>query len=591
MKSDASQGRRDTGAALLLAIVVATGISVALAAALGFAATSVKSSAESYQPAREALYTADAAVKIAAAHYRRLADGGLIADCADGTTTLQIDATTTVEVCDSQPDGHSFDNQDPGPEFGLMTTSKTLGIDLRTGTVRIAGGVYSAATATGPNGSTATNMLSIERGNLHAVGACDGNIEVATGYAQDCNASVVTVPVYTSGLDEAPAPGTAAGCSLTAGYWSATDFDTATGGCDVVHLQPGLHYLHDVDWTISNTVIGGTLSAGIDIDALDPTTDLPGACDVAAAGTMIVLGGTSSMTMNGQGSIEVCGMATTQGSEQVRIPLMGSDLALDGGGGVGTDVTFVPVAATDETTFTLSIPKKVGGTSGTRHQDVRLTTDASLAGATRLELSFTFSAASNTSLQVSATAAGASTPCTTATPTSGVPVDLTTCLTSINLPLTLRFTGTNPTGASKVITITGISVVASGIGASDGGDVALLDGADTDPVLSTTATNKFVVLHGVTYLPTRPIDLNVPNDAEVGASRALIVESITINAGGGSAGDDRPPIIGADLLQPGDGELTFDAWVDGNHWLTTRGQYTAATGPMSLTIDRWIVRR
>lgn len=586
MKSDASQGRRDIGAALLLAIAVVTGISVALAAALGFAATSVKSSAESYQPAREALYTADAAVKIAAAHYRRLADGGLIADCADGTTTLQIDATTTVEVCDSQADGHSFDNQDPGPEFGLMTTSKTLGIDLRTGTIRIAGGVYSAATATGPSGSTTTNMLSIERGNLHAVGACDGNIEVATGYAQDCNASVVTVPVYTSGLDEAPAPGTAADCSLTAGYWSATSFGTATGGCDVVHLQPGLHYLHDVDWTVSNTVIGGTLSAGIDIDALDPTTDLPGACDVAAAGTMIVLGGTSSMTMNGQGAIEVCGMATTQGSEQVRIPLMGSDVALDGGGGVGTDVTLTGGTSASVT----AIPR-----NGAKTAAVNLSTATDITSATALTLRYTSgSKTGNVTGTVTARSSGAGSDCAAGTLdlTGSTPaaIDLTACLSSLDLPLTLtfRFASASANGSGSV---SGISVVASGVGSNAGSPVALLDGADTDPVLSTTATNKFVVLHGVTYLPTRPIDLNVPNDAEVGASRALIVESITINAGGGSAGDERPPIIGADLLEPGNGELTFDAYVDGDHWLTTRGQYTATAGSLSLAIDRWIVRR
>lgn len=586
MKSDASQDRRDRGAALLLALVVVTGVAVALSAALGFASTSVRSSAESYRPARNALYKADAAVKIAAAYYRLNADGGLIANCADGATTLVIDAETTVDVCDSRVGGLSFENWPQGPDYGLMTTSKTLGIELLTGRVRIAGGVYSTSTVTGPNGSPATNLLSVERGDLHAAGACTGNLGVTTGYAQECNASVIAVPVYTTGIISVPAPGAAADCSLTAGYWSASTFATATGGCAVIHLQPGLHYLHDVDWTISGTVIGGTLSSGVDLDALDLTTDLPGACDAGAAGTMIVLGGTSSITMNGQGAIEVCGMTTTQGSQQVRIPLMGSDVTLAGGGSVGTDVTLAGGTSASVTGI---------GRNSSKTASVAFTTTSSLTGATRLTLSYTSGAKTgNVTGTVTARSSGAGSDCASGTLdlTGGTPatIDLSSCLSSLQLPLTLtfRFASASANGAGSV---SGITVVARGVGNTPGSPVAPLDGADTDPVLSTTATNKFVVLHGVTYLPTRPIALNVPNDAEVGASRALIVESITINAGGGSGGADRAPIIGADLLLSGDGELTFDAYVAGQHWLTTRGQYTAASGPMSLTIDRWVVRR
>lgn len=587
MKSDASQGRRDIGAALLLAIVVVTGISVALAAALGFAATSVRSSAESYRPARTALYQADAAVKLAAAYYRQHADGGLIADCADGTTTLAIDTETKVEVCDSQIDGNSFESDQPGPDYGLMTTSSTLGVELQTGRIRIAGGIYSASTVTGPNGSTDTNLLSVERGNLHAVGECTGNIEVASGYALECDASPVTVPTYVSGLVTAPEPGAASGCSLTAGYWSASSFAAATGGCAALHLGPGLHYLHDVDWTISNTVIGGTLSVGIDIADVDPANDLPGACNAAAAGTMIVLGGTSSMTMNGLGAIEICGMTTTQGSQQVRIPLMGSDLTLDGGGGAGTDVTLTGETMVSATGIT-------NGSPATRMASLTSTTD--LSTATSLTLSYTsFTRTAGVTGRVSVSHAGSGGECAGGplqTGSSPASIDLSGCLTGLTLPLSLEFRFTRPGGgAAGSGSVSGISVVASGVGASAGSPVTPLDGGDTSPVLSTTATNKLVVLHGVTYLPTRPIDLNVPNDAEVGASRALIVESITINAGGGSAGDERLPIIGGDLLLPGDGELTFDAYVNGDHWLTTRGQYTAEAGPLSLAIDRWIVRR
>ena len=323
-------------------------------------------------------------------------------------------------------------------------------------------------------------------------------------------------------------------------------------------------------------MLGGTLSAGIDIDALDPTTDLPGACDVAAAGTMIVLGGTSSMTMNGQGAIEVCGMATTQGSEQVRIPLMGSDVALDGGGGVGTDVTLTGGTSASVT----AIPR-----NGAKTAAVNLSTATDITSATALTLRYTSgSKTGNVTGTVTARSSGAGSDCAAGTLdlTGSTPaaIDLTACLSSLDLPLTLtfRFASASANGSGSV---SGISVVASGVGSNAGSPVALLDGADTDPVLSTTATNKFVVLHGVTYLPTRPIDLNVPNDAEVGASRALIVESITINAGGGSAGDERPPIIGADLFEPGNGELTFDAYVDGR--VSRRGFVKG--------LDRWIVRR
>lgn len=585
MKRDASQDDRDLGAALLLAIVVVTGISVALAAALGFAATSVRSSSEAYRPARTALYKADAAAKIAAAYYRQNADGGVIADCSAGTSTLQIDAETTVEVCDSRDDGNSFENEQPGPDFGLITTSSTLGIDLQTGSIRIAGGVYSASTVTGPNGNTGTNLLSVERGDLHAVGECTGNIRAAGGYAEECESAAITVPVYTTGLTEAPAPGTATSCSLSAGYWSATAFDDATDGCDAIHLGPGLHYLHDVDWTISDTVIGGTLSDGIDLTDVDPDADLPGACDLDEDGTMIVLGGTSSMALNGQGAIEICGMTTTQGSQQIRIPLIGSDVTFGGGG--GGDVTLSGGTTASASAIT-------GGTTAT--STVSLTSTTDLSTATSLTLSYaSFARTSGVTGRVSVSHPGSGGECASGglqIGSSPPPIDLSGCLTGLTLPLSLDFRFTRPSGGGGATgsgSVSGIAVVATFGGAGD--TVLPLDGDDTDPVLSTTATNKLVVLHGVTHLPTRPIDLHVPNDAEVGASRALIVESITINAGGGSAGDERPPIVGADLLQPGAGELTFDAYVSGELWLTTRGQYTASGGPLSLAIDRWIVRR
>ncbi|MEN9823342.1 MAG: hypothetical protein RLZ04_1768 [Actinomycetota bacterium] len=591
MKRDASQGSRDHGAALLLAIVVVTGVAVAIAAALGFAATSVTSSANSYQPARTALYKADAAIKLAAAYYTANADGGLIADCADGTTTLTIDASTTVEVCDSRDGGDSFEGDAPGPPYGLMTTSLTDGVDLQTGRIRIAGGVYSASTVTGPDGNTGTNLLTIERGDLRAVGECDGNIEVADGYLEECEGDPVVVPVYSTGMEEVPVVGSAADCALRAGYWDDESFEDATDGCDVIHLLPGLHYLHDVDWQLSAIAVGGTLTNGLTLATLDPDTDLPGACDLTAPGTMIVLGGTSTIDLNGQGAIEVCGLETTQGSDEIRIPLIGSDTALTGDAG-GDDVT---LTVSPSGAVATSVPKKTAGVNGTASVTRTFDTLESLASATVLTLSWTGSSISPLSATVDVSNDdSAASPCVNDAPIgagAGL-IDASACLTGLDLPLTATFTFTNGTAAAKTATITGLSLVASGAGSGSGsGDVSLLDGDESAPVLSTTATNKLVVLHGVTYLPTRPIDLNVPNDASVGASRALIVESITINAGGGSAGDERLPIVGADLLQPGDGELTFTAFVDGEAWISTRGTYTAGDGPLSLAIDRWVVRR
>ncbi|MFZ9481377.1 MAG: hypothetical protein ACO3AV_00665 [Ilumatobacteraceae bacterium] len=581
MTTDAARGTRDRGAALLLAIVVVTGVSVAIAAALGFAATSVRSSAESYRPARNALYKADAAVKLAAAYYKANADGGLLADCTDGMTTLTIDKTTTVAVCDSMAGGTSFENDADGPAFGLMTTSLVDGVDLQTGRIRIAGGVYSEATVTGPTGTDDTNLLSVERGDLRAVSGCSGNIEVAAGYAEECASDPVVIPTYTTGIDEVPTAGTATNCALTPGYWDATTFAAATGGCDVIHLQPGVHYLHDVDWQSSDVVVGGTLTSGLTLATLDPATDLPGACDVSGPGAMIVLGGTSAMTLNGQGAIEVCGLETTQGADQVRIPLIGSDTELAGTGG-GPDVTLTgPTSATAS-----GITRTAARTAA-----VEYTTTSPLSGYTGLSLSWTATSLPSVTATVDVTNDGVATPCVDdAVVTPGAAsLDVSACLSSLDLPLTVTFRFTTTSASAKVATVSGISVVASG--SSGGGGVTLLDGDDTSPVLSTTATNKLVILHGVTYLPTRPISLNVPNDATVGATRALVVESISINAGGGSAGDERLPIVGADLLLPGDGELTFTAYVDGNAWLSTRGTYTAGSGPLAMAIDRWVVRR
>jgi hypothetical protein len=271
----------------------------------------------------------------------------------------------------------------------------------------------------------------------------------------------------------------------------------------------------------------------------------------------------------------------TQGADQVRIPLIGSDTELAGTGG-GPDVTLTgPTSATAS-----GITRTAARTAA-----VEYTTTSPLSGYTGLSLSWTATSLPSVTATVDVTNDGAATPCVddALVAPGAASVDVSACLSSLDLPLTVTFRFTTTSASAKVATVSGISVVASG--SSGGGGVALLDGDDTSPVLSTTATNKLVILHGVTYLPTRPISLNVPNDATVGATRALVVESISINAGGGSAGDERLPIVGADLLLPGDGELTFTAYVDGNAWLSTRGTYTAGSGPLAMAIDRWVVRR
>lgn len=218
-------------------------------------------------------------------------------------------------------------NSQNKPGYAIVTlggnadevTGKAPGLLVR-------GGIYANGNVTGR-----VNVLS---GGIRATGSCNGAQVVAS--PKNCGSGPpVADPNYTSELSSVPTwrkPPTACTDGVAIfepGYYdSASDLNTATNLCNTLWFKPGNYYFdfHNDScsnvcpsslygtggnvWTINNkSIVAGTPKSG-GVLAANPT--IPGACvnpidDVAAVGVQFNFGGSSRMYVDQKSDIEFCG--------------------------------------------------------------------------------------------------------------------------------------------------------------------------------------------------------------------------------------------------------------------------------------------
>ncbi len=122
----------------------------------------------------------------------------------------------------------------------------------------------------------------------------------------------------------APAPTCAANKVATMVPGSYFDLDAMTAGfgsCTVIWMQPGSYYFDwgvadasNTQWSIVDTVIGGTPAGWNPASGSTPAVTAPGACDTNAAGVHLVFATTSRLDIGGKATVELCGpvSATSQ---------------------------------------------------------------------------------------------------------------------------------------------------------------------------------------------------------------------------------------------------------------------------------------
>lgn len=356
--------RDDSGAMLVVALIVITTVAVVTGAVLTHGWTNFRATATLRGVAGTA-YAADTAAKVALNDLRLGADApgwvtptfpGLWSDWvytnnADGTgcfgavgtapdNSLELaglyprtgtqgtDSSARVE-CSVVPgtgifgagSGVVIDDPDPTNAFArALTTIGTSGAwqgmtlkPLGTGNAApmpVRGGVASKSFIDVDNGALVTD------GYVKAEGNCIG--QIVSVPAKACN-QPGTVPVPTtpaSPLTAVPAyrdpADYAVTCAFQPGFYNnAAALSDAVNGCATARFASGAYYFDFVDeehggeneWEIDTTVIGGQPSSG---------TTIPGRClspilNDPVAGVQFVFGGTSRVTLTDGAHVELCG--------------------------------------------------------------------------------------------------------------------------------------------------------------------------------------------------------------------------------------------------------------------------------------------
>lgn len=635
MKRDTSQGGRDTGAALLLAIVVVTGISVALAAALGFAATSVRSSAESYRPARTTLYGADAAAKIVSRYLVTHPEagtwnGGVCRNFNLGTlggealsASVCPQTTTSFErVHDGQTDW-SVITLPRGNEDGILLRSS--------GKVNFGGDVSSTGRINAGAGTVA-----IVRGQALSTEACNGTVTVDDVEIDndDCVGTPLTDPAYA--IDNPNIPDAGAGscdttadvATLTPGTFTADLWDSTTDECDHVLMTAGVYLFKDVDWSIDKKVIAGVPTTTPVTTSLFTEAEL--GCEAEAQGVQIVLSGSSTISLANGGSFHICGRA--KDSDNDGTPDVGAlEISLYGptADQTGTTATLTPTGASGTITgsgagsWTSVANAKVvdatGADAAARYADTARLAQASLparttgpsavsgvgaltltgfgttgttypgAGAT-LALTHGVSATTNLTVTASVTStAGGS--CTggslrpaRANELERVQVNLS-CTGTMTAPLTAVLTATNSnTSAARTWRVDGATLAFTSPG------IAKHNPPANRNTLSQGGSGRHFWFTDIVYLPLAAADLQTPNTATYTSFDGLVLRTLTVN---GTGGANQKPIVG----DPGyrrDGDVVIDVSVDDTPWVSGRWTYETAdsrTVPPVPTTQTWVVHR
>jgi hypothetical protein len=607
----------DEGSALLLALVMVTVIAVVVASALSYATTSLKAAGSVYRPSRDALYAGDAAAATAVRYLtlnpgagEAMVGGTCRAPMLYGTTS--DGSPVTVEMCPNTATSFTVAGGRPryallllptGTETGLSTTSS--------GTFYVAGNLYSNTTISAGSATIRTTS-----GDVSARGACSGNIQVDPGRIVACNLGTQPTDAIDPGYPPAVqnAPPTATGscdtstgiATLNAGTWSsASALTAAIGKCGNVWMVPGAHYLENIGtWTITQKVVAGTLLGSI------TTSPLPGGCQETASGAQLILGGNTNISMGPGGSLQVCGIATSFNGSTLRIPMYGPtrDWAADTAftlAGSGTPVstgtaTFTNLAqgvVIDGSSTSASVAKQ-GGT-GILSVSGFGTSGVIPAGATvSLAYAATVSTTANAATQITVTNASGSS-CTktaslvTAMPTLvGAPTVTLDCAGfAATAPLSVQLSVTNSSNNNaNTVTVDGFELrwMAPGPAIKAQSGCVTTVGSGNCNVLSTSGNGRDVWLAGIAYLPLAKLTLQVPNTSTAVITQSLIARSLNVNATASALTD---PIIGSDQGQRSNGDVTINAYVGGNAWVSTRATYAVSGTTITPTLESWVVRR
>ena len=635
MKRDASQGGRDVGAALLLAIVVVTGISVALAAALGFAATSVRSSAESYRPARTSLYAADAAAKIVSRYLVENPDAGTWngGQCRTFDVGVADGQAIGAEVC-AQTESSFERLHDGQTDWAVITLPRGNedGVLVRSsGTVNFGGDVSSSGRINAGAGT-----IAIVRGEPLSTEECNGDVSVGGTVIDNasCVGTPLTDPDFALADPSVPAAG-AGSCdptsdiaTLTPGSFTEELWTSTTDDCDHVLMTAGVYHLEDVAWNITKKVIAG-------VPATTPvTTDLFSesvlGCDPNAQGVQVVLSGSTTIALGNGGSFHICGRAKDsdndgtpdEGALQIALhgptaDQTGSEATLTPtgasgaitGSGAGSWTTVANATVVDATGATgaaryadtsrlaqATLPARTTGPSGTSGVATLTLTGFGTTGTTYPAAGATIAVTSGVSVTTNVTVS-ASVTSTAGGSCTGSSLRPSTATTLETVSVNLSCTGTPTAPLTTVLTATNVNTSSTRTWRVDGATlrftapgVAKHDPPANPATLSQGGAGRHFWFTDIVYLPEATADLLTPSTATYTSFDGLVLRTLTVN---GTGGANQKPIVG----DPGyrrDGDVVINVSVADTPWVSGRWTYETAdsrTAPPVPTTRTWVVHR
>ncbi|MEN9643717.1 MAG: hypothetical protein RL238_386 [Actinomycetota bacterium] len=614
------ESANDRGSALVMAIVFVTVVGLAVTMGLGYSAVSLRASTRHYEPARDRLYAADAAMKAAVqsvvqspVNGRSNADGSCKPSQSYGTVDGE---PVTVVVC---PQGaNSLTPKGGASAWGLQTlaTGDEDGLVVSgKGGLQIFGNTY----ANSAIDVSKESLLEVAGGALKALGGCSGPIKVDGVTVTDCTVASAPAndPGYLPGITEPPAAGSGSCDSktkiatLAAGTWTQSTFDAAIGSCTVVLLQSGVHYLENVTWAIKYRVIAGDLAVATSAIA---TTAAGAACKQGANGATLILGGTTTITLSGStATLEVCGKSIPQASgKSVEIPLYGPTADI---GGAGSSVS---MTATGEDAGgdwdNESDAVKVDGKSANHKLGKKDSSDTLVltgygkdttipSTVTKLTADVIGYATGTTNFTVVVrTNTGDSKKdkdvCTADTVgtfpskigTTTINLTCTTALVPGSKGLTVKFVATTPnSGEDRRAYLDGIVLNYT----TTGPKILAQSGCVVTPggcaVLETKGNSNSISLDGEIYLPKAKIKAQIPNLSTTFSTQGVVVRVLDVQV---PASVDVRPIVAAENGVLNDGDVTVQALVNGDVWMTCRvtltasGQKVTATSVRGCTVPR-----
>jgi len=596
-----STSRDDTGSALVMAIIFVTVVGLAVTMGLGYSAVSLRASTRHYEPARDRLYASDAAMKAAVqsvianpVNGRSNADGS-----CEPTRTYGAVAGESVTVVVCPRGATSLTPKGGASAWGLLTlaTGSEDGLVVSgKGGLQIYGNTYANSAIDVSNEST----LAIAGGEVKARGGCSGEITVDGVPVTDCTVATAPAidPGYLPGITAPPAAGTGSCDSktkiatLSAGTWTESTFDAAIGSCDVVWMQSGIHYLENIEWDVKYRVVAGDLAVAASALA---STAAGAACKQGVNGATLVLGGTTTITLSGStATLEVCGKAITQTSgNSVKLPLYGptADIVTAGSSGVLTTSVNPTTSGSGTNWSKPSRAKTVDGSSATlslsrgtssRNLDITGFTGATAVPSAVRQLSLVARASSNRAATLSLTVLNASggVQCPTVSgltlPTSLGDVAATlNCSGPITTPLTVRavVTALSSPSSTRSVAFDGVTVSYGTPAMKILGQSGCVVTPGGCAVLETKGNSNSIFLDGEVYLPKAKIAAQIPNLSTTFSTLGVVVRVLDVQV---PASVEVQPVLAAENGNLNDGDVTVQALVNGDVWMTCRVTFTAS---------------